>query len=248
MSRLSKRSASTPPHAPRNSVGTNCNAITAPMATPLLCDRSQHQPAERDRLHPRAAERDALADEEQPVVARAQRAEGGGRDAACGGHQSSSSCFEDGQRVGERGARFGRETRDALGEEHVLARAAALERLAAGVGDVARATIRRSCASTSRTASPCSSSRATMRVMLGGCTCSTAASSPRVIGPRFSMVASAARRDAVRSSPRAQRLLAHPAGEPGVGEAQPGRQHLRGDVRAWRGRRGWSRPIVYQTN
>ena len=40
-----------------------------------------------------------------------------------------------------------------------------------------------------------------MRVMLGGCTCSTAASSPSVIGPRWSMVASAASRDAVRSSP-----------------------------------------------
>ena len=47
---------------------------------------------------------------------------------------------------------------------------------------------------------------------------------------------------------RAQRLLAHPAGEPGVGEAQPGGQHFRGDLRAWKGRRGWSRRLFYQTN
>jgi hypothetical protein len=37
--RLSKRSASTPPHAPNKSVGTNCSAITAPIATPLLPER-----------------------------------------------------------------------------------------------------------------------------------------------------------------------------------------------------------------
>ena len=67
-----------------------------------------------------------------------------------------------------------------------------------------------------------------MRVMLGGCTCSIAASSPSVIGPSASMVVSAASRDAVRSSPalvpscrtrRARRAtasrsaLARPAGE-----------------------------------
>src|SRR6478735_4032954 len=40
-----------------------------------------------------------------------------------------------------------------------------------------------------------------MRVMLGGCTCSTAASSPRVIGPSRSMLASAPWVDAVSSSP-----------------------------------------------
>ncbi len=37
--------------------------------------------------------------------------------------------------------------------------------------------------------------------MLGGCTCSTAASSPSVIGPSRSMVASAPCVDAVSSSP-----------------------------------------------
>src|SRR5690349_3636086 len=40
-----------------------------------------------------------------------------------------------------------------------------------------------------------------MRVMLGGCTCSTAASSPRVIGPSRSMLANAPCVDAVSSSP-----------------------------------------------
>ena len=46
MTRLSKRSASTPAHAPKNSVGTNCKAMTAPMATPLLCDScSTNQPS-----------------------------------------------------------------------------------------------------------------------------------------------------------------------------------------------------------
>ena len=44
--RLSKRSASTPAHAPSRSVGTNCKAIAAPMASPLLCDRcSTSQPS-----------------------------------------------------------------------------------------------------------------------------------------------------------------------------------------------------------
>ena len=38
--RLSKRSAITPPHAPKSNVGRNWSAITRPTAKPLLCDRS----------------------------------------------------------------------------------------------------------------------------------------------------------------------------------------------------------------
>ena len=90
-----------------------------------------------------------------------------------------------------------------------------------------------------------------MRVMLGGCTCSTAASSPRVIGPSRSMVASAARRDAVRSSPALGGLLAHAAGEPGDGQAQARRQHLGGEIGApgsVERSAGVVTPEVYQTN
>src|SRR3954447_17452022 len=64
----------------------------------------------------------------------------------------------------------------------------------------ARAT-RRSAVPATGVTYPSSSSRATMRVMLGGCTCSTAASSPRVMGPSRSMLASAPWVEAVSSSP-----------------------------------------------
>ncbi len=90
--------------------------------------------------------------------------------------------------------------------------------------------IRRSCASTSRTASPVSSSRATIRVMLGGFTCSTAASSPSVIAPEA--VDRGERGETGRGEvvvAGAQGLLAHAAGEAAIGEPEPGRQHLRGD-------------------
>ena len=82
-----------------------------------------------------------------------------------------------------------------------------------------------------------------MRVMLGGCTCSTAASSPRVIGPSRSMLASAPWVEAVSSSPVARRLLADAPGQAGHGQAQLRRQlaltssvgvDVEGDVRRWR--------------
>ena len=64
-----------------------------------------------------------------------------------------------------------------------------------------------------------------MRVMLGGCTCSTAASSPRVIGPE-PLDGGRARPgvDAVSSSPVVGGLLADAAGEPGHRQAELRRQ------------------------
>ncbi len=64
----------------------------------LECDREpdgeaavvgevEHQPTERDGLHPRAHERDALAEEVEAVVAGAQRAERGGCECVSGGHE-----------------------------------------------------------------------------------------------------------------------------------------------------------------
>ena len=63
-----------------------------------------------------------------------------------------------------------------------------------------------------------------MRVMLGGCTCSTAASSPRVMGPSRSMVASAAWVDAVSSSPVAAACWRMRREQPGDGQAELRRQ------------------------
>ena len=79
-------------------------------------------------------------------------------------------------------------------------------------------------ASTSRTASPASSSRPTMRVMLGGCTCSTAGELAQ--GDRPEPLDGGERGEAGRGEvvARAQGLLAHAAGEPGVGQPQARRQ------------------------
>ena len=57
------------PTTPNSSVGTNCSAIASADGEAVVVRQVQHQPAERDRLHPRAAQRDALADEEQAEVA-----------------------------------------------------------------------------------------------------------------------------------------------------------------------------------
>ena len=73
--RLSKRSAMTPPHAPKSSVGRNWSTITRPTANPLLCDRSRTSQLERDGLHPGAAQGRALAEEVVAVVADLERPE-----------------------------------------------------------------------------------------------------------------------------------------------------------------------------
>ena len=63
-----------------------------------------------------------------------------------------------------------------------------------------------------------------MRVMLGGCTCSIAASSPNVMGPSASIVVSAARRRRGEVVAGAGALLADPAGEAGDRDPQRARE------------------------
>ena len=87
---MSKRSASTPPHAPKISIGRNCSAVTRPSAVPLLCGELEHQQRLRELLHPGAAHRDRLPDEVQAVVAIVQRREGVAPEAADAGHRGSS--------------------------------------------------------------------------------------------------------------------------------------------------------------
>ena len=133
--RLSKRSARTPPHTPNSSVGTNCSAMASPMATPLLCDScSTSQPSAIVCIHVPHCEMH-LADEEQPEVAR--RASTGRWPRSRDVHGASSwSAFEQRAARARAGALLRRaELGDALREVGVLARAAARQQFAAGVGD-----------------------------------------------------------------------------------------------------------------
>ena len=83
-------------------------------------------------------------------------------------------------------------------------------------------TMRRSVSSSWRATSPAASSPTTILVMLGGCTCSDAASSPRVGVPRRSTVARAETCDEV--TPPGD-LLAEPARQAQDRQSHPGR-HL----------------------
>ena len=52
--RLSNRSATSPPYADSSSIGRNCRAVVMPIATPGAAGQLEHQPVLGDPLHPGA--------------------------------------------------------------------------------------------------------------------------------------------------------------------------------------------------
>ena len=70
---MSYRSASTPPHTDKNSVGPNCKAMTMPTASALPSESVQYQPVLGDALHPRADQRNDLSGSPKAVVAVVER-------------------------------------------------------------------------------------------------------------------------------------------------------------------------------
>ena len=96
----------------------------------------EHQQADGDHLHPRAGLADDLADEEQPEVAAAQRAEGVGAEGPEAGHRAASPGGEVLEHVGggdEPLDLVGAEVLELAGQPRRLAGSGALdERLALG--------------------------------------------------------------------------------------------------------------------
>ena len=95
--RLSRRSASAPPQAPKHQHRAELEAH-GDAEVHGAAREVEDQPVLRDRLHPGAAHGDDLAEEEQPVVVDAQRAEralkqgpGPGRRGGGGGHAPEST-------------------------------------------------------------------------------------------------------------------------------------------------------------
>ena len=93
--RLSTRSATRPPQAPKRSMGRNCRARVIPMSTPRSVAGREvvdDEPGQGDALHPGAAHRDDLPGEVQPVVAGVQRLECRVGDSLQAGHGCSTRC------------------------------------------------------------------------------------------------------------------------------------------------------------
>ena len=82
---LLTRSAMTPPYSVKSRIGSEPSVVTSPTANARI-GQVQHQPPLGHRLDPGAAQRDELADEEQPEVAVPEGGEDGAEVGRSGRH------------------------------------------------------------------------------------------------------------------------------------------------------------------
>ena len=163
----------------------------------------QHEPGERDGLHPGAADREGLADEVAAVVGdRQARRTCGGRRRSCG--PSSRRRLIGGGLPGRRRARSGRRRRRGArarrsrrggrrrpagrahrggGRARRRGRPAARRAARCRPSVISTSATRPSVGSATRATQPSPSSVPTIRLMDGGCTFSMAARAPMVSGP-----------------------------------------------------------------